>query len=157
MRRCRRTRVAPTPFLVTDGRGDARSPCASPSCSRSWDSVFPRRTRCSRGVVRTGAYRPGSADLRATTGEWVRDHGGGPLVDVVENWWYARNRPSGDAPAPGNVPTAVAAPQPPSAPDPRGARPPSLPLLRGVPPLADEATWVPDAGAIQATPTICAG
>jgi hypothetical protein len=65
----------------------------------------------------------------------------------VENWWYARNRPSGDAPAPGNVPTAVAAPQPPSAPDPRGARPPSLPLLRGVPPLADEATWVPDAGA----------
>src|SRR6185436_8078871 len=41
---------------------------------------------------------PGSADWQTTSVEWVRDHGGGPLVDAVENWWYARNRPTGAAP-----------------------------------------------------------
>ena len=100
---------------------------------------------------------PGSPDWQATTVEWVRDHGGGPVVDIVENWWYAHNRPSGDTPAPGSVPTAVAAPQPLSPPEPRRVRPPSLPLLPGVPPLANEAAWVPDAGGAGTHPGLYTG
>jgi Phosphodiester glycosidase len=77
----------------------------------------------------------------------VRDHGGGPVVDTVENWWYAHNRPTGTSPAAGTLPTAPA-----SSPMSGGpvttaagsARPPTLPLLAGQPPLAGEGEWVPD-------------
>ena len=53
----------------------------------------------------TALTAPGSADWQTTSVEWVRDHGGGPLVDTVENWWYAHNRPTGAAPAAGTLPT----------------------------------------------------
>jgi hypothetical protein len=33
---------------------------------------------------------PGQASFEVRTVDWVRDHGGGRLVDVAENWWYAR-------------------------------------------------------------------
>jgi hypothetical protein len=32
---------------------------------------------------------PGDASVEVRTVEWVRDHGGGPLVDLAESWWYA--------------------------------------------------------------------
>ena len=42
--------------------------------------------------------------------EWVRDHGGSPLVDAVENWWYTRKPPPTVAPPPSlDVPLATAA------------------------------------------------
>jgi len=93
---------------------------------------------------------PGSTDWQVTTVEWLRDHGGGPLVDAAENAWYAHNRPSGDAPAPQTVPTsadpAPAEPVPVAAVPPSSAtaQPPPLPLLPGVPPLRNEAAWVPN-------------
>src|SRR5689334_14669453 len=90
---------------------------------------------------------PGSADWQTTSVEWVRDHGGGPLVDAVENWWYAHNRPTGTAPAAGTLPTE-APPVTPSAGSSAAAvgpaRPPALPLLAGRPPLAHEAEWIPN-------------
>ena len=147
-----------------------------PPCTPYADSAAPVRQRGRRRIavwiavllpvavlgVPAASYvraltAPGSTDWQATTVEWVRDHGGGPVVDVAENWWYAHNRPSGDAPAPGTVPTVVAAPQPPSASDRAGTRPPALPLLAGVPPLTNEASWVPDAGGAGKAPGLYTG
>ena len=39
----------------------------------------------------TALTAPGSNDWQTTSVEWVRDHGGSPLVDTVENWWYSQN------------------------------------------------------------------
>ena len=108
----------------------------------------------------TALTAPGSADWQTTSVEWVRDHGGGPLVDTVENWWYAHNRPTGAAPAAGTLPTDGGPAGPPAAggaarpatAQPATAQPPALPLLAGQPALAHEAEWVPnpDGGATPA-------
>ncbi|GAA1897280.1 hypothetical protein [Williamsia serinedens] len=37
---------------------------------------------------------PGYATFADTTSAWLRDHGGGDLVDHVEAWWYSRHKPS---------------------------------------------------------------
>jgi hypothetical protein len=37
---------------------------------------------------------PGPDSVLLRTVGWVRDHGGSPLVDQVENWWYTRHPPS---------------------------------------------------------------
>lgn len=99
---------------------------------------------------------PGPADWQVRSVEWLRDHGAGPVVDAVENRWYARNVPTGEAPDPAAIPAEpVPAAASPSAPAPASpstrppaavptARPPALPLLPGAAPLTDEATWVPD-------------
>ena len=103
----------------------------------------------------TALTAPGSTDWQTTSIEWVRDHGGGPLVDTVENWWYAHNRPTGAAPAPGTLPTdtAPAAPPAPSGPAPV-AQPPTLPLPAGQTPLAHEAEWVSNPDGAAATPAL---
>jgi hypothetical protein len=103
----------------------------------------------------TALTAPGSADWQTTSIEWVRDHGGGPLVDTAENWWYAHNRPTGATPAAGTLPTDGGTPAPPSssgAAPPAAAQPPTLPLPAGEQPLAHEAEWVPnpDGGATPA-------
>ena len=113
----------------------------------------------------TALTAPGSADWQTTSVEWVRDHGGGPLVDTVENWWYAHNRPTGAVPAAGTLPTDDGPAGPPTAgraarpvaarpvaARPVAAQPPALPLLAGQPALAHEAEWVPnsDGGATPA-------
>ncbi|MBT9276353.1 phosphodiester glycosidase family protein [Phycicoccus sp. MAQZ13P-2] len=36
---------------------------------------------------------PGNAPMSVRAVEWVRDHGGGPVVDRVETWLYSRNPP----------------------------------------------------------------
>src|SRR5450631_4692185 len=40
---------------------------------------------------------PGSATWQMRSVEWLRDHGGSPLVDRIENWYYTANRPTGVA------------------------------------------------------------
>ena len=86
---------------------------------------------------------PGSATFQMRTVEWIRDHGGNPLVDRIENWWYTLNSPTGAAPDPAALPVnragAVAGaptswPLPAPAPLARLARPSTVP---------GEGTWVP--------------
>jgi hypothetical protein len=58
--------------------------------------------------VRALVY-PGQASFSVRSVEWIRDHGGSPLVDAVENWWYTRDAPPTSAPAPHlNAPLATA-------------------------------------------------
>ena len=59
---------------------------------------------------------PGDASVTVRTVEWVRDHGGGGIVDLVENWWYARP-PAAASLVPADLPrpaTAVATGAPPA-------------------------------------------
>jgi hypothetical protein len=76
---------------------------------------------------------PGNASFTVRTVEWVRDHGGSPLVDFAENIYYRLHAPSNAAPAPSTLPqasgTAVA-----SAPAP-------LSTLPGATALPGEGVW----------------
>jgi hypothetical protein len=84
---------------------------------------------------------PGSATWQMRSVEWMRDHGGSPLVDRVENWYYTTNRPTGSAPASSALPhiaggggsvarSALALPPPP-------------PISAVHSPMLGEGTWVP--------------
>ena len=84
---------------------------------------------------------PGQASLGVRTVEWIRDHGGSPIVDAIENWWYTRSAPTGAAPDPSLLPTAV-----PATPDSASAAravglPANLPALAGIPALPGEGVW----------------
>ena len=84
---------------------------------------------------------PGSASWQMRSVEWVRDHGGGSLVDRIENWYFTRHAPTGAAPAAASLPVVrgVAGTPPRSS---LGA-PAPVPALAGYPPVAGEGVWVP--------------
>ena len=84
---------------------------------------------------------PGSATWQMRSVEWLRDHGGSPLVDRVENWYYTTDRPSGSTPDRAALPVTLA--QGFSAGRRPGALPAPPPPL-GLPPvLPGEGVWVP--------------
>ncbi|GAA3109981.1 phosphodiester glycosidase family protein [Pseudonocardia yunnanensis] len=92
---------------------------------------------------------PGDAGIAVRTAEWVRDNGGGGLVDLAENLWYSR--PSGGSAAPdpalGYTGQAAAARTAPNAPA-------ALPVLAGVAPLRGEGLWIPRAAAATGIPAL---
>jgi len=51
---------------------------------------------------------PGSATWQMRSVEWLRDNGGSPLVDRIENWYYTANRPTGPAPDAAGLPVITA-------------------------------------------------
>jgi len=83
---------------------------------------------------------PGSATWQMRSVEWMRDHGGSPLVDRVENWYYTTNRPTGSAPASFALPHTAAADLASRSPL---AWPAPAPLLAGHSRILGEGTWVP--------------
>lgn len=83
---------------------------------------------------------PGSATWQMRSVEWMRDHGGSPLVDRVENWYYTTNRPTGSAPASFALPHTAGADAASRSPL---ASPAPAPLLAGHSPILGEGTWVP--------------
>jgi hypothetical protein len=114
--------------------------------------LVPRRPRSRRLLVvavvlllltpvgvslgRAMAY-PGSASWQLRLVEWTRDHGGAPLVDTVENWYYTRHRPGAGPPPAGSTPAPVALGAFSAA-----GRPPEIPpLVSG--PLPGEGAWQP--------------
>src|SRR5664280_86388 len=50
---------------------------------------------------------PGGATWQMRSVEWLRDHGGTPLVDRIENWYYTSNLPTGSAPNQASLPVAA--------------------------------------------------
>lgn len=104
------------------------------------------------GVSYTQALQyPGDASWQVRTVEWVRDHGGGGLVDLVENWWFAHNQPIGTAPAPELLPVPAAAAAPVA---PAGPQPPRLPQMAGVAPLPGETAWASSAQRVGGVPAM---
>ncbi len=83
---------------------------------------------------------PGDASFSVRSVEWVREHGGAPIVDAVENWYYSRQAPSATG-APQDSLTPTRATQRAA----RAQRPPHLPprvrLLPGVSRLRGEGQW----------------
>ncbi|HVV12263.1 phosphodiester glycosidase family protein [Amycolatopsis sp.] len=82
---------------------------------------------------------PGNAPWGVRTVDWLRDMGGGQVVNAVENWWYTRHQPPNTAPPPDSLPgTAPAGQQ---------AVPGTHPGAVGVTgiPLPGEGVWVPGA------------
>src|SRR5450631_1900383 len=82
---------------------------------------------------------PGSATWQMRSVEWVRDHGGSPLVDRIENWYYTANRPSGSGSEAAAQPVVVAG----NIPAGRGPLTSPARLLAGRPPVLGKNTWVP--------------
>lgn len=77
---------------------------------------------------------PGQASFLVRTVEWARDHGGGPVVDLAESWWYARP-PTATAPATSSLPVQRPPASGPSAPAP-------IPVAATLTPLQGEGRWV---------------
>jgi hypothetical protein len=46
----------------------------------------------------------GGGSVSVRTVEWFRDHGGSGIVDIVENWYYALQKPQAAAPDPSQLP-----------------------------------------------------
>jgi len=90
---------------------------------------------------------PGEAPLDVRTVDWIRENGGAPLVNAVENWWYTRQAPPTSAPDPtlgsaGPVPAAPGTPAPLPAIGPRAA--------------PGEGTWVAGPSSKNGTPPLLA-
>jgi hypothetical protein len=108
-------------------------------------------------------HAPGGGTVPVRTVEWIRDHGGGGIVDAVENWYYARQRPHGSAPDPSQLPRppvgAVVVAGPPRLPVPAGGGLPGEGAWTAVSPDASGAAPVatawfrPD----PSTPSVVAG
>lgn len=98
---------------------------------------------------------PGSASFSVRSVEWVREHGGAPVVDAIENWWYSRQAPSAAGPPQDSISAVGAARRPIGAtpPLPAGVQLPRVRLLGGVSPLRGEGAWRPIGadGVLQAT------
>ncbi|MGC4939858.1 phosphodiester glycosidase family protein [Kribbella sp. DT2] len=79
---------------------------------------------------------PGSASFAVRTVEWVRDHGGGGVIDAVETWKYSRQAPPASG-SPHDMPTV-------QQPTPIAGQSVGLPrvrTLRGVGALPHEGAW----------------
>lgn len=85
---------------------------------------------------------PGSASWSDRSVEWVRDHGGGGMVDAVETWYYSRQAPATSGhpqdvlSSAGSVSRHQAVPV-----DPTGT--PRVQLLTGLAPVSGEGVWRP--------------
>jgi hypothetical protein len=122
------------PMLMTSSRGTSPEPPGTPGRPSLVRRVTWRRVLgaglvavslvglCSYGQA---LVYPGQASLSVRTVEWIRDNGGGALVDAVENWWYTRDAPPTSAPEPAIASHAPVVP-PPGAPAPLAAIGPHL-------------------------------
>lgn len=91
---------------------------------------------------------PGQAPLTVRAVEWVRDHGGGGLVNTIETWWYTRHPPPRAGQPTDTVPrTGNAVPQ---------TMRQGLPRLQllDVPALAGEGSWQVSARTRGGTPAL---
>jgi len=98
---------------------------------------------------------PGSATFSVRSVEWLREHGGGPIVDAVENWYYSRQAPAATGPLQESINPRSRARRVAPARRPRPATPslPHVRLLPGIDPVSGEGTWRPVGvdGTLQAT------
>ncbi|MGV8846435.1 hypothetical protein [Tessaracoccus sp.] len=102
---------------------------------------------------------PGYATWQDRSVGWVRDNGGAPLVDAIENWWYTRHPPADTAPPLSSLPNQArqfgSAKRPPTSnPNATGSAPVAVPALVGVNPLPGEGNWSVDATGKDGKPVL---
>jgi len=100
---------------------------------------------------------PGNTPWQVRTVDWVRGHGGGGLVNSLENWWYGHNQPTGTVPAPGTLHPVPNFPGPVPAPTAAGTAPAPLPHPVGVARLPGEGRWSPGARRVGGVPVLYTG
>jgi hypothetical protein len=93
---------------------------------------------------------PGRASVEVRTVDWVRDLGGGALVDAAENWWYTQHAPSTSAPTRMRSPLSATAAAAPTA---VFTWPAPLPAI-GRHAVAGEGRWTPGPLAVNAIPVM---
>jgi Phosphodiester glycosidase len=92
-------------------------------------------------------FYPGNAPASVRAVEWVRDHGGGGIVDAIENWRYSRNVPPVNGPPQDRIPagTANGGGSPSRPAHTAGLTLPVVPLLSAgrssVKPISGEGVW----------------
>jgi hypothetical protein len=94
---------------------------------------------------------PGQASFAVRTVEWIRDNGGGAVVDFVESLWFA-SPPTAATPEATSVPADLPAWTPPVDPS---VMPPPIPIAAGLVPLTAEGQWVAGRLGPGGRPTIC--
>ncbi len=98
---------------------------------------------------------PGQASFSVRSVEWVREHGGAPVVDAIENWYYSRKAPPAAGAPQDSISAARTTQRASRAAVALGARSrlPHVQLLAGVPPMKGEGTWRPVGvdGVLEAT------
>lgn len=83
---------------------------------------------------------PGSASWELRLVEWTRDHGGAPVVNRVETWYYTRQHPGSGPPSAGSTIPAISAAASKSVS--ASGRPAAVaPLV--MPPMSGEGMWQP--------------
>jgi hypothetical protein len=87
--------------------------------------------------VRALTY-PGNATFSVRSVEWVRDHGGGGIINTIENWRYSRQAPPAVGMPQDQVRDPVGSLPPPAA---RRAGLPQVALVPDVKSLAGEGHW----------------
>jgi hypothetical protein len=98
---------------------------------------------------------PHNVGLGVTSVEWLRAHGGNPLVSQVEDWYYSLTAPSKGGPPLKSLPQVGVAAAPSGDPAPRATayRPPRIkPLIH--PALKGEGVWRPAAAHAGAEPPV---
>jgi hypothetical protein len=100
---------------------------------------------------------PGSAPVTARTVEWIKSHGGGPLVVFAEKLWYSWNKPPVGGTPKGGVPVQQQGPSP--GPAPSTHTPPHLPAPPDIAPiasgtLANEGQWQSVGRLVDGVPTV---
>jgi len=85
----------------------------------------------------------GDATWQVRTVDWVRDHGGTPTVNTVENWYYTLQAPSADPPTRDSVPTFPPSPRTAVGQAVKGGPATALPVPFATHQLPGEATWFP--------------
>jgi hypothetical protein len=101
---------------------------------------------------------PGSAPFSVRSVEWIRDHGGGKIIDTIETWKYSRQAPPATG-GPKEIPVAA----PVGAPAAVAPKPgqlvnlPTMSLLPGVKPLPHEGVWSPARQGAKGKPLLYTG
>jgi Phosphodiester glycosidase len=99
--------------------------------------------------------RPGNDPTGVKLVEWVRDHGGGGMVNRVEAWWYSNHQPPKGGTPKGGIPR-VAAPRRSVAPT--AIAPPRVLPVNIVPvvanPLPLEGVWQPAGKLVSSLPVV---
>lgn len=115
-------------------------------------------------AVTSALSTPGSTPASIKLVEWVRGHGGAPIVQVAENVWYSWNAPPiGGRPPAGAIPAAGAAVRgaprrlSPTTTAPAAYLPTPAPIAAiASPPLPGEGTWHPMGRLVNGRPAIYA-
>ncbi len=87
---------------------------------------------------------PGYASWPDRSVGWIRDNGGAPLVNAIENWWYTRNPPANTAPPLSSLPTRgqqIGSTKGPQTSKAAAAAPVPVAPLAGAAPLPGEGVW----------------